>query len=132
MALDEELLQALDAADAMKPEINKPQNTVDTKKSAAIVPSRDCSTVPENLKLLQPQSHTSSRAASIQESICVRAGDHKMPGWRDDCKDLAQRLLFSEDAEETEHPQKNPSQSNFAQNIGKEIKPVPPTDITTK
>lgn len=128
LALDEELLQALDAADAMKPEINKPQNT---KNSAAIVPSRDCSTVPENLKLLQPQSHTSSRAASIQESVCVRAGDHKMPGWRDDCKDLAQRLLFSEDAEETEHPQKNPSKSNFAQNIGKEIKPVPPTDITT-
>lgn len=40
------------------------------------------------------------RAHSVQEKVCVRSSEQERPGWRADCKDLAQRLLFSEDTED--------------------------------
>lgn len=98
LALDEEMLQVLDAADPVKP------------SASAFAPSRSVAPVTDNKRENEraPQPAGPHRAPGTQEKDCVRNGDCKRPGWRSDCKDLAQRLLFSEDSEEAEHAQKGP------------------------
>ncbi|XP_044047593.1 DNA polymerase theta isoform X3 [Siniperca chuatsi] len=112
LALDEEMLQVLDAVDPMKPAANNAcQTTVnrdaqeEPASSAVFAPSRSLAPVADN-KRESGRAHQPTgphRAPSTQERVCGRSGDCKKPGWRADCKDLAQRLLFSEDLEEVEH-----------------------------
>ncbi|XP_072319917.1 DNA polymerase theta [Eucyclogobius newberryi] len=65
----------------------------------------------------------STKGANIPTRVCDNT-DRQKPGWREDCIDLAQRLLFNEDREES--PQ-SPSSYTVT---GKE-KPVLPKDITS-
>lgn len=111
LALDEEMLQVLDAVDPVKPAFPTAVNR-DAQESPASsadsVPLRSLAPVADNKResdrAHQPAGH--HRAPSTQESVCRRSGDCKRPGRRADCKDLAQRLLFSEDLEEAEHAQR--------------------------
>lgn len=48
-------------------------------------------------------------ALSPQEEDSRRKRDCKRPGWRAECKELAHKLLFSEDSGNKENPQKNHS-----------------------
>ncbi|XP_037326928.2 DNA polymerase theta [Pungitius pungitius] len=82
LALDEEILQVLDAVDPVRPTT---ANRGAHKKPA-------------------PPRHSSTQ----QEARGPGAGDGERPGWRADCKDLAQRLLFGEDSEEAEYAQRGP------------------------
>ncbi|XP_030002903.1 DNA polymerase theta [Sphaeramia orbicularis] len=121
LALDEELLHMLDTAEAAKPAEDKAcPMTVnrDAQKSAAITSPQPPSTATddkrENKQVTemappQPVIHTLFRVPSSGAgSIGGRAGEYERPGWSADCKDLAQRLLFSEDLDETEHALKAP------------------------
>lgn len=92
LALDEEMLQVLDAADAVKP-------AADRAHPATV--NRDAQE--------QPPVADSKRENDLvlQERVCGRNGDCKRPGWSAGCEDLAQRLLFSEDAGESEHAQRD-------------------------
>ncbi|XP_045902735.1 DNA polymerase theta isoform X2 [Micropterus dolomieu] len=111
LALDEEMLQVLDAVDPVMPGFPTAVNR-DAQESPASsadsVPLRSLAPVADNKResdrAHQPAGH--HRAPSTQESVCGRSGDCKRPGRRADCKDLAQRLLFSEDLEEAEHAQR--------------------------
>lgn len=55
---------------------------------------------------LQPIDQVSHRPLTAKESAGGRNSDCKRPGWTLDCKDLAQKLLFSEDSEEAGQAQK--------------------------
>ncbi|XP_054459580.1 DNA polymerase theta isoform X2 [Anoplopoma fimbria] len=97
LALDEEMLQVLDAVDPVKPAADDVRPTTvnggareEPASSAALAPSR------------------ADRAPGAQEGVPGRGGGCERPGWRPDCKDLAQRLLFGEDSEEAEHAQRGP------------------------
>lgn len=87
LALDEEMLQVLDAVDSVKPADHKARPA--TENSAAQE---------------QPPVTGNKRQndSVLQDGACGRNVDCKRPGWSADCKDLAQRLLFSEDSEESE------------------------------
>lgn len=91
----------LDAVDPVKPAANDACPTTvnrdahEEPASLAVAPSH--SLAPDN-------NRESDKAA--QERVCQRSGDCKRPGWRADCKDLAQRLLFSEDSEEVDPAQR--------------------------
>lgn len=115
LALDEEMLQVLDAVDPEKP---------------AVVP------------VAERESNTGQRhhlVPSIQEKIVGHSGDCNRPGWRADCKDLAQRLLFSEDLEEAglarrgpENTHSSPTSTCINGLISPEIKSGPQVDSSTK
>ncbi|XP_051240600.1 DNA polymerase theta [Dicentrarchus labrax] len=119
LALDEEMLQVLDAVDAMKPASagscataanRDPQSA--PASSALFASSRALAPVADNKResdrAPQHAGQGPHRAPSTQERVCGRNGDCERPGWRADCKDLAQRLLFSEGLEEAEHAQRGP------------------------
>ncbi|XP_062285247.1 DNA polymerase theta [Scomber scombrus] len=93
LALDEEMLQVLDAADSVKPAADRARPATVNRHAQE-----------------QPPVADSKRENDfvLQERVCGRNGDYKKPGWSTDCEDLAQRLLFSEDAEESEHAQRDP------------------------
>ncbi|XP_070771249.1 DNA polymerase theta [Enoplosus armatus] len=106
LALDEEMLQVLDAVDPVKPAADNACPTAvnrdaqeEPASSAVFAPLRSLAPVADNKR----ESDTS--ATSNQDRVCGRSGDCKRPGWRAECKDLAQRLLFSEDSE-AEHAQR--------------------------
>lgn len=100
LALDEEILQVLDAADAAKT----------TAQSACNAVSITAQQEPVSLAnaVRAPKPAGQEGAPSVQEKDNGHSGGSKRPGWRADCKDLAQMLLFSEDSEETENAQANP------------------------
>ncbi|KAM9363686.1 DNA polymerase theta [Symphorus nematophorus] len=111
LALDEEMLQVLDAVDSVKPAANNARPKAvnrdaeqEPASSTVFAPSRPLAPVTDNKR--EPTGPGPRGAPSTQERICGRGGDSKRPGWRADCKDLAQRLLFSEDLEESEHAQR--------------------------
>lgn len=119
LALDAEMLQVLDAVDPVKPADENACPKVinrDAQKelttSAVIAPSRPLAPVSDNNRdsdrAMQPTGQGPRRACRAQERVCGRNADCKKAGWRPECKDLAQRLLFSEDLEEAEHAQKGP------------------------
>uniref|UniRef100_UPI003AAA2B9C DNA polymerase theta n=1 Tax=Centroberyx gerrardi TaxID=166262 RepID=UPI003AAA2B9C len=105
LALDEEMLQALDALDPVKPAAHRgpptPANRDAGEAAAPLATSaslQSAAPVPDN-----------------KRRVCGRSGDGERPGWRAlDCKDLAQRLLFSEDSEEVEHAQRGPESCQSA------------------
>lgn len=112
LALDEEMLQVLDAVDPARPAANDARPTTvnrDAQKepasSAVFAPSRPLA--PDS-KRESDKDQGLHRASSTQERVNGHSGDCKRPGWRADCKELAQRLLFSEDSEEAEHAQRGP------------------------
>ncbi|XP_031727746.1 DNA polymerase theta isoform X1 [Anarrhichthys ocellatus] len=97
LALDEEMLQVLDAVDPVKPAADNVRPTTvhggargEPASSAVFGPPR------------------ADRDPSAQEGVRGRGGDRERPGWRADCKDLAQKLLFGEDSEEAEHALRGP------------------------
>ncbi|XP_076583956.1 DNA polymerase theta [Chaetodon auriga] len=105
LALDEEILQVLEAVDSVKPAANSACPTEahrdaqeEPASSAVFAPSRALAPVADNKR----ESDGARHPTSTQERVFGRSGDCKRPGWRADCKDLAQRLLFSEDLEEVE------------------------------
>ncbi|XP_030272825.1 DNA polymerase theta isoform X3 [Sparus aurata] len=79
LALDEEMLQVLDA---LPPAVNRCAQEERASSSAAFA---------------RPLAPVADSKGESDRALCKR------PGWRADCKDLAQRLLFSEDLEEVEH-----------------------------
>lgn len=97
LALDEEMLQVLDAVDPEKPAANN------NAMSQCLVPVADRESNTGQRHHLEP---------SIQEKIAGNTGDCNRPGWRADCKDLAQRLLFSEDLEEAGLAQRGPDHTH--------------------
>ncbi|XP_070684106.1 DNA polymerase theta [Pempheris klunzingeri] len=112
LTLDEDMLQVLDALDPVKPatnnarppSVNRDAQEEPASSSAVFAPS-SCLVV-DNKRQSEPTG--AHRAPGTQERDCGQSGDCKRPGWRSDCKDLAQRLLFSEDSEEAEHAQSGP------------------------
>lgn len=88
LALDEEMLQVLDVIDPVNPVADKVCLTVNGAEQLEEPPVADSKR--ENGHGLQ----------NLQERVIGPNGNK--PGWRADCKDLAQRLLFSEDSEESE------------------------------
>ncbi|XP_033976724.1 DNA polymerase theta isoform X3 [Trematomus bernacchii] len=109
LALDEEMLQVLDAVDPVKPAITTACPTTGNRNaqeeaasSAALAPVRtDRAPQPGGLTLPH-------RAPGPQGRVCGGSGESNRPGWRSDCKNLAQRLLFSEDSEEAGCAQRGP------------------------
>lgn len=103
LALDEEILQVLDAADAAK-------TTAQSACQAAV--SITAQQVPVSLasavRAPKPAGQEPQGAPGVQEKDNGHSSGSKRTGWRADCEDLAQRLLFSEDSEETENGQANP------------------------
>ncbi|XP_042340201.1 DNA polymerase theta [Plectropomus leopardus] len=112
LALDQEMLQVLDVVDPVKPNkacpapAKRDAQEEPASLAAVFVPSR--ALVPQNKsnRPPQPTDQGPHRAPSITERVCGRSDDCKRPGWRADCKDLAQRLLFSEDSEVAEDAQR--------------------------
>lgn len=101
LALDEEILQVLDAADAAK-------TTAQSACRAAVSITAQQEPVSLANAVRAPKPAGQEGAPGVQEKDNGHSGGSKRPGWRADCKDLAQRLLFSEDSEETENAQTNP------------------------
>ncbi|XP_059194228.1 DNA polymerase theta [Centropristis striata] len=101
LALDEEMLQMIEAVDPVKPAANNVCPTTADRAAHEAAPS---SSVYADKA---PQS-TGPGARSTQDIVHGRSGVNKRPGLRSDCKDLAQRLLFSEDSEEAEQSQRGP------------------------
>ncbi|XP_067440675.1 DNA polymerase theta [Thunnus thynnus] len=93
LALDEEMLQVLDAVDPVKPAADK------THPASVNRDVQEQPPVADNKK---------ENDSVLQEIVCGRNSDCKRPGWSADCKDLAQRLLFSEDSEEAGHAERGP------------------------
>lgn len=103
------MLQVLDAVDPVKPAANNACPTAvhsnaqeGPASSAVFAPSQPLALVADNKR----ESDGARHPTSTQERVFGRSGDCKRPGWRADCKDLAQRLLFSEDLEEVGHAQR--------------------------
>ncbi|KAJ4944881.1 hypothetical protein JOQ06_013421 [Pogonophryne albipinna] len=109
LALDEEMLQVLDAVDPVKPAVTTACPTTGNRNaqeeaasSAALAPV--CTErAPQPGGLTLPH-----RAPGPQGRVCGGSGESNRPGWRSDCKNLAQRLLFSEDSEEAGCAQRGP------------------------
>ncbi|XP_037530280.1 DNA polymerase theta [Nematolebias whitei] len=105
LALDEEILQVLDAVDPANA-ITEEACSVNTEEKA----SSAASTLPRPsvLNALSKKDMVQKKdGASLQhtygvsgpqQGACHLLGDSKRPGWIPDCKDLAQKLLFCEDS----------------------------------
>ncbi|XP_023124971.2 DNA polymerase theta [Amphiprion ocellaris] len=125
LALDEEMLQVLDAVDPVRPVItnaglitvNRPAQE-EPASSASFTTSRPPASMVHNKNESDAAKtrHVAGRgpqdASSPQEGVCEQGGKCKRPGWRADCKDLAQKLLFSADSEEADHAQKSPENNH--------------------
>ncbi|CAJ1052154.1 LOW QUALITY PROTEIN: DNA polymerase theta [Xyrichtys novacula] len=117
LALDEEMLQVLDAADPVKPAAEssraaKVNRNKQKEPPVSAAPSQplvlDTDNVRESHKESQPKGP--HKAPNIREVVRECGGDSKRPGWSlEDCKNLAQRLLFSEDSGES-HQETKPAQ----------------------
>lgn len=103
------MLQVLDAVDPVKPAVPTACPTTGNRNaqeeaasSAALAPVRT-ERAPQPGGLTLPH-----RAPGPQGRVCGGSGESNRPGWRSDCKNLAQRLLFSEDSEEAGCAQRGP------------------------
>ncbi|XP_067353215.1 DNA polymerase theta isoform X2 [Channa argus] len=117
LALDK-MLAVLNAVDPATPAAHTDcPTTVDRDAEEELAfsaaPSLSLALVAHSLReneraLLQTKGQGLYRAPVTQESICGLIGDCKKTGRTVDCKDLAQKLLFSEDLEEAEYANKGP------------------------
>ncbi|KAK2816996.1 hypothetical protein Q5P01_025187 [Channa striata] len=101
LALDEEMLQVLDAVDPAKPVANTACPTT-VKRDAKEEPAP-----------IQSNGQGPCRAPMTEERVFGHVSDCKRPGWTVECKDLAQKLLFSEDSEEGEHANRAPEKRHL-------------------
>ncbi|XP_047434513.1 DNA polymerase theta [Mugil cephalus] len=123
LALDEEMLRVLDAVDAVKPAVNGVCSATLNKHgqqqpASSAAPSRSLAPVARDEKesdSVQITEQGPNRAPTLREEIYERRGDCNRPGWRSDCKDLAQKLLFSEDSEEVASAQRS-TENNHTNN----------------
>ncbi|XP_053273755.1 DNA polymerase theta [Pleuronectes platessa] len=112
LALDAELLQVLDAVDPLKPAARPTPVERDAHEepasSAAFGPAHSLAPVGDNKREgdRAPTGQGPHGAPSAQERVSWRSVDCKRPGWMAECKDLAQKLLFSEDLEEADGAKK--------------------------
>ncbi|XP_026215033.1 DNA polymerase theta isoform X2 [Anabas testudineus] len=114
LALDEEMVQVLDAVDSVKPAAcpTTANGGAQEEPASSAAPSRSLAPTAHSKKErdrapLQPiDDQRSHRSLMTDERLCGRNSDCKRPGWTADCKDLAQKLLFSEDSEEAEQAQR--------------------------
>lgn len=131
LALDEEMLQVLDAVDPVKPADNNARPATvnrdareESASSSAFAPSRSLAPVAHNKRESDRVTSQGPSRAPSSPSWC--SSDGKRPGWTADCKDLAQKLLFSEDLEEAERAQRGPKSGPSVPvsvcNNGQEIK----------
>ncbi|KAK7929427.1 hypothetical protein WMY93_005822 [Mugilogobius chulae] len=108
LALDDELLQVLNAVDTEKPSVaahidNATCNThlgvhsTTSKKEKMVLRSNTLN----KMCAAQPDKHVNTKSVNVPRSICDNADDCHKSGLRVECRDLAQRLLFSEDGEES-------------------------------
>ncbi|XP_008410516.1 DNA polymerase theta isoform X1 [Poecilia reticulata] len=121
LALDEEMLQVMDAVDLSKGEVRR--GVKEKQISALFPPPRP--TAQNALGKMERNSGMMKDRESIsytnggddpQQRGCRSRGDSNRPGWSADCKDLAQKLLFSEDSGEVDHPQRD-HQNNHSDNL---------------
>lgn len=128
LALDEEILQVLDAADAVK----TPSQSA-CQAAVSITAQQEPVSIANAVRASKPAGQEPQGAPGVQEKDNGHSGGSKKPGWRADCKDLAQRLLFSEDSEETENAQANPEPPACARRLPhQEISISPQLGISSK
>lgn len=97
------MLQVLDAVDPIQ---NGAQNTVQAAVNRLAQPKPEPESLADVLKPPKPSGQRQHGAPNIQET--EQSGGGHRTGWSTDCKDLAQRLLFSEDSEEAHAAQAQP------------------------
>ncbi|XP_018551255.1 LOW QUALITY PROTEIN: DNA polymerase theta [Lates calcarifer] len=125
------MLQVLDAVDPVKPADNNARPATvnrdareESASSSAFAPSRSLAPVAHNKRESDRVTSQGPSRAPSSPSWC--SSDGKRPGWTADCKDLAQKLLFSEDLEEAERAQRGPKSGPSVPvsvcNNGQEIK----------
>lgn len=106
--------------DPVKPAVNRHPPERPSLASTSFAPLRPLALVAQNEKerdLVQirdgasfhPSGKRSHRHPCPLDGVCEPRGDSKRARWRADCKELAQKLLFSEDSEEVERPQSTTS-----------------------
>lgn len=93
----------LDAADAAKTTAQSACRAV-----VSITAQQEPVSLTNAVRAPKPAGQEPQGAPGVQEKVNGHSDGSKRPGWRADCKDLAQKLLFSEDSEETENAQANP------------------------
>ncbi|CAL9700274.1 unnamed protein product [Knipowitschia caucasica] len=131
-AHNEELLMVHKATDAMKPSYTEHTNNI-----ASNIPLRGNTTNSTNHNVaIRSNSKTvmcaakpnelyiSTNGDNVKRGVSGNTGDQEKPGWRDDCRHLAQRLLFDD---EEESPQ---STSNHI--VTEKEFPVQPKDFCTQ
>lgn len=105
------MLQVLDAVDLSKNEVNRGDGG--QQSSGAIpLPRPTTQTAHSKVKGNSAKVKDTERlpyknGRDSQQGGSKSRGDSNRPGWRADCKDLAQKLLFSEDSGEVKRPQKD-------------------------
>lgn len=95
------MLQVLDAVDRVK---RGPQSICRAVANISAQPERKSFT--GLVRPPKPSGQGKHTAPCFQEK--EQSGDGKRSGWSADCKDLVQRLLFSEDSEEAQTAQPHP------------------------
>lgn len=105
LALDEEMLQVLDAVDPVK---SGAQITCGAAGDIPAQPEKE--SLADVVRPPKPSDEGRHRAAACLHEKELNGG-MKRPGWSADCKDLVQRLLFSEDSEEAQTAQAHPQTS---------------------
>ena len=91
----------LDAAEAMKTTNKRNSDEISSNiilHHNLVNPVTEHAAVPS-----QPDRHASKTCTDVSESLDGKGRSLQRRGWRDECKGLAQRLLFSEDGTETEN-----------------------------
>lgn len=101
LALDEEILQVLDAVEPVKPANNSCPKVVKAAREE-----------PSSLAVFSDPT-LQSTGLGLRRTPTIK--DCRKPRLRDESKDLAQRLLFSEDSQETGHAQGNAENTQSVQ-----------------
>lgn len=107
LALDEEILQVLDAVDSSNAitdkacSVNTEEKTTSTAAPTVPRPSALNALSKKERDLVQKKDgaylQDTDRVLGPQQGACLLLGDSKRPGWIPDCKYIAQKLLFCED-----------------------------------
>lgn len=115
LALDEEMLQVLDVVDLSKVEVKgdviRRQYADGFSPPQPIIQTTNSKMDRNNMKMDRKTLIYTHEGENPQQRGCGSKGESNRPGWRVDCKDLAQRLLFSEDSGEV-GPSKGNEQNN--------------------
>ncbi|XP_032417968.1 DNA polymerase theta [Xiphophorus hellerii] len=129
LTLDEEMLQVMDAVDLSKGEVKR--DVKEKHISDPFPPPRP--TTPNALSKMERNSGMMKDRETIPctnggvdplQRGCRSRGDSNRPGWSADCKDLAQKLLFSEDSGEVDHPQRD-QQNNHSNHLSASVCTLP-------